>query len=63
MSNEATAAPVPQPIGLRPRAVFDRLKAIERCQEISAAMLRYAKAEKPTPIEWVEELNHRFSES
>lgn len=43
---------VKPPLGLKPKWVHDG----ERKCEILEAMERYAKTEKPIPIEWIKEL-------
>lgn len=40
------------PLGLTPRAIHD----FNRIREIVEAIERYADAEKPIPLEWVDEL-------
>ena len=45
------------PLGLTPKFVRD----MERAKEIYEAVGRYVVAEKPIPLEWVEELNELLS--
>ena len=41
------------PLGLKPKYIHEA----ERKQEICDAMMRYAEAKMPVPVEWVSELN------
>ena len=48
--------PMPQvkpPLGVEPRYIHEEL----RRQQLSAAIVRYAEASLPVPLEWVEEYN------
>lgn len=44
------------PLGLRPRKYFELEVKQNRINEIIDAMSRYSQANKPIPIEWIDEL-------
>ena len=44
------------PLGLMPRKIWN----IQRAGDIFEAMCRYSKAQKPIPLEWIEELEDIF---
>lgn len=41
------------PLGLKPRSIHDGV----RLYEIKAAIVRYMDADRPIPVEWVQEYN------
>ncbi len=51
------------PVGLRPRDIWRRTVSKERGQEVLEAIMRYARAGKPIPPEWLEEVIERWEES
>lgn len=51
----------PPPIGLRPESVFNEMQNQSRLGEIIGAIRRYAGAEKPIPLAWVDELERRVN--
>lgn len=50
------------PLGLIPEDIYEIQSNTERMAMIIEAMRRYAEAEKPIPIKWVNELEKRIFE-
>lgn len=48
------------PLGVKPRAVADRLFAIGRANELAEAITRFTNASRHVPVVWVEEYNERI---
>lgn len=44
------------PLGLTPRAIYEKQCVDKRIEDILAAMYRYSLDDKPVPVEWVNEL-------
>ena len=50
------------PLGLIPREIYAIQVNTERMAMIIEAMKRYSEADKPIPLEWIEELEERIFE-
>ena len=48
------------PLGLVPEYVYNIQSNTERMDRIIDAMKRYSKADKPIPVEWIDELERRI---
>jgi hypothetical protein len=59
VAKNATVAVRP-PVGLRPEWISDHHNSRNRLIEISEAMMRYAEAHKPAPLDWCRELQRRI---
>lgn len=50
------------PLGIPPRNIAEHGFNVFRMGEILGAMSRYSEAQKPIPIEWVNELSERIED-